>query len=555
MSQRSRGTVAGGRQRELEGLRGEGPDMKAIARSLVVVLVALVSVPALVVTATITTAVQLLATTALIMGGTQHPLSPPTDDSIFVNQYFGQAVNNYIIPGSNPAAPIDTYAVIYPAEFAPVFGSTTFDSSVSQGVSNLGACLGVNDGNCTVNHSPGVDSPTDDPPSPADTHFVVFGYSQSAVVVSLVKNQLVDNPSQYSDLNGTEIYLDSNPMRPNGGILGRGFEGMTIPLIGITFYGPTKNSCSANGQTVSCEQDADGFVTPTVDTAQEYDLLGGDAPAVPWNVLAWANSAAAYYYLHGEVPSHSLTEPGVVDQGKYGDTQYYLITSERLPILLPLQQIGVPDALLAVADAPIRVLIESGYYRDTSPGEHVTFQLLPQKDLGTLAVNLAASIPVGIDDGLQEAGLGRALGTNDVYRPFGVGGETYDKTDGTPQGVETGGNVFSDPVQQSQTLSIASDQPGDTGEQSKTEKTLKPLQLGNLGNNAVASNDDTSTTQTPLDGNLPNPLKVIRESLKFDPPKPLASLRPSGDGPLKKLVGALTGQRPKEESTGDDAAA
>jgi hypothetical protein len=38
--------------------------MKSIARSLIVVLVALIAVPALVVTATITTAVQLLATTA-----------------------------------------------------------------------------------------------------------------------------------------------------------------------------------------------------------------------------------------------------------------------------------------------------------------------------------------------------------------------------------------------------------------------------------------------------------------------------------------------------------
>ena len=46
--------------------------MKSIARSLVIVLVALIAVPALVVSVTMTAAVQLLATTALIMGGTQH---------------------------------------------------------------------------------------------------------------------------------------------------------------------------------------------------------------------------------------------------------------------------------------------------------------------------------------------------------------------------------------------------------------------------------------------------------------------------------------------------
>ena len=33
----------------------------------------------------------------------------------------------------------------------------------------------------------------DTPPTPgADEHFIVFGYSQSAVVASLVKNDLVD---------------------------------------------------------------------------------------------------------------------------------------------------------------------------------------------------------------------------------------------------------------------------------------------------------------------------------------------------------------------------
>ena len=58
--------------------------MKAIARSLVVILIALIAVPALAVSVTLTTAVQLLATTALIMGGTQHPLSLPTDTDDFV---------------------------------------------------------------------------------------------------------------------------------------------------------------------------------------------------------------------------------------------------------------------------------------------------------------------------------------------------------------------------------------------------------------------------------------------------------------------------------------
>ena len=60
-------------------------------------------------------------------------------------------------------------------------------------------------------------------------------------MASLVKKDLIDNPT--GALDGTDFFLVANPMRPNGGILARGFEGLTIPIIGITFYGPTENSC------------------------------------------------------------------------------------------------------------------------------------------------------------------------------------------------------------------------------------------------------------------------------------------------------------------------
>ncbi len=92
-------------------------------------------------------------------------------------------------------------------------------------------------------------------PNPATDDFIVFGYSQSAVVASLVKNDLIANPDLA--LDGTEIFVASNPMRANGGILARGPKGLTIPIIGITFYGPTQNSCSGE----VCDPN-DDFVTP-----------------------------------------------------------------------------------------------------------------------------------------------------------------------------------------------------------------------------------------------------------------------------------------------------
>jgi PE-PPE domain len=515
--------------------------MKAIARSLVVVLVALIAVPALVVSVTITATVQLLATTALIMGGTQHPLSPDVDSDSFVATYFDQAVNHYIVPGSHPPPPVTPYAVTYPAEFAPVFGTTTFDSSVEQGVANLGSCLGAADGDCAVRGG-------SQPPPASETHFVVFGYSQSAVVASLVKNQLIDGEIDDENLDGTEFYLISNPMRPNGGILGRGFEGMTIPLIGITFYGPTKNSCPTATPCSPTASATDPNIYPTVDVAQQYDFLGGDAPARPLNILAMANSLAAYAQLHGDVPTHQIGEDGMINQGKYGDTQYYLIASQRLPILMPLGTIGVPDPILAVVDAPLRVLIEDAYVRDASPGEHVQFQLLPVGDPIKLLTNLAESIPVGIDDGLQEAGVGRALGTQDVYRPFGVGGPVYSK-DSANEWEEV-------PAQSWNPVNIAPRSAGPTaspaaavGPSPATARHLAGDSNQTKSGDADAIVNDTKSDDTTVPpGTRPDPFGV-RGAFGADRPKPFAGLRPDGDGPIKQVFKKLTGQQHKDGDT------
>ena len=48
--------------------------------------------------------------------------------------------------------------------------------------------------------------------------------------------------------------------------------------------------------------------------------------------------------------------------------------------------------------------------------------------------------------------------------------------------------------------------------------------------------------------------RFLRGPIEFDRPKPFSGIRPSGDGPLKRIVNALTGQRPKptEADVGDD---
>ena len=389
--------------------------MKAIARSLVVVLVALIAVPALVVSTAITSAVQLLAATALILGGTQHSLGP-NDDPTYVDNYLDWATNGFIRPGyeEQPPPAINSVAVVYPAEFFPTFGTATMDQSVAAGRENVKNCLGASFADCDINETASGEAPQE------GDDFSVYGYSLSAIIASLVKNDIID--ANQTSLDGTQFFLIANPMRPNGGILARDFEGFTIPVIGITFYGPTENSCPSTG----CEED-DTLVTPTVDVAQQYDFLGGDAPMRPLNILAMTNSIMAYAQLHGPVQEHSLDEGGLIDQGQYGDTHYYMIPADTLPILQPLVTAGVPAPALALPDAILRVWIEDAYDRDSSPGEHVTFNYIPIGDPIGLIGNTLGAIPVGIDDTVDGFAGTRPLGTEPAG-PFGVGGPEVELT-------------------------------------------------------------------------------------------------------------------------------
>lgn len=393
--------------------------MRRFGRSVVAVVLALFGTVLLAVAWTAATAVQ-LAATALIMGGTGHPLSTPGDDPIsYINPYMSNAVNGFINlaaarptgTGNAPIADVDPgddrYAVITPEEFFPVAGAMTFDNSVAIGRANMNDC--VRGAGCLYNHNGLLDP---DPPAAAPVigdEFVIFGYSQSAVIASLVKRDLIENPGETPAV--TSIFLLANPMRPNGGILARGLGGLTIPILGVTFYGATPtNSCDT------------GNCIRTVDAVIQYDLLGGDAPASITNPLALLNSLVAYLYLHGPLQNANFGD--ALYQGSYGDTDYYLFPSKRLPLLMPLEPI-VPSPILTFLDAPLRAAIEGGYARGINPGIPTGMSLLPFLNPVQTIINIIAAIPVGIDDALAEIAGDpsfRPLGTAPVTSPFGVGG-------------------------------------------------------------------------------------------------------------------------------------
>jgi hypothetical protein len=511
-----------------------------------------------------TTIAQLLATTALIMGGTQHPLTAPTDQPPFVNTYMGNAVNGYIVPaGTNE--PINRVAVYTPEEFFPTFGSRTFDQSVEAGRGNLNKCVHASSG-CVYNTAVGSNAPA------AGDTFVIFGYSQSAVVATQVKRDLIAgyDPTNPGATPQTSFVLVANPNRPNGGILER-FYPYSIPILGVTFNGatPTNSPTDSKGN----------YIFPTTDVVRQYDGWG-DFPAYPLNLLATANAIAGIYYLHGDYSSVGLGD--AVYQGTTGDTRYYIIPTQRLPILRPLAQLGVPDPILAVLDAPLRVLIEAGYARTTNPGVPTLAGLVPLVNPITLLGNVAGSIPVGIDNGLQGIGVGRALGTTPAG-PFGVGGPTLPApppaapmmaaatAGGLGPAVTTESTATTDPPASSRSTILAAATAGGaarpaTAMQAPTTTQAKPLEPAATGASsptveptpavgapAQAAADPPPTQQPattaaasstpPVTRAEPDRPKV-RGPIEFDAPKPPA-LPPAGDKPSKGVSNALTGQGSK----------
>jgi PE-PPE domain-containing protein len=360
-----------------------GACVRRLVRSFGVFVLSLASTVVLAGTQTMTPLVALTAT-ALIMGGTGHPLSTPQDSQDFINSYTADANNDYILLtgfcGQGSCTPT---AVSTPEQFMPVSGTMPFDQSVGQGVGNLDQAISA---------------------QPIGESMVVFGYSQSARIASIEKGNLAAAGSTLP----LSFMLIGNPNRPNGGILER-FQGLSIPIAGITFDGATPTNTNFK----------------TVDVTRQYDGWS-DFPNNPLNPFATANAIAGINYLHSDYQSVGLGN--ALYQGSYGDTDYYMIPSQRLPLLMPLDQAGVPDPIVTMLDAPVRVLVESGYDRTISPGAPTQASILYFPNPVTTGTNFIIAIPTGIDDGAQEAAGIRPFGTPpiDQRSPYGVGGPPVD---------------------------------------------------------------------------------------------------------------------------------
>jgi len=342
-------------------------------------------------------------TTVLVMGGTGNPLSTPPDTIEYVQSYTSAAVNNFISPSSMtgtgiPGGSYNAVAAITPER------STAIRESIAEGLANLDGC--IESTTCDYNQDIGSTAP-----SPSDT-FVVFGYSQSAAIAMLEKAKLA---TEYAPGEGPEVsFVVIGNARPNGGLASRDVTGIvTYLLLGVKRSELVTDPVPTDTQ------------YSTVDIAQQYDGFA-DFPLNPLNLVADLNAYAGILQLHRAYSDHSLSDPGVINQGKYGDTSYYMISTPVLPLLMPLQTLGPAGSVMADAlDPTLRVIVESAYDRTISPGVPTPFNPLYFPHPVKTAVSFVVAIPTGVDNALQDTLGVRPFGTQRPG-PYGVGGPSVD---------------------------------------------------------------------------------------------------------------------------------
>ncbi|MBY0443080.1 MAG: PE-PPE domain-containing protein [Mycobacteriaceae bacterium] len=261
--------------------------------------------------------------TALIMGGVGNPDPIPL--------YISAVQNRYIQPLYATAHPLGLWT---PQQFWPTPGADamTFGQSVSQGLTLLDAGIKAQ--------------------LAAGNSVVVFGYSESATIASLHMQALSALPVELRpDPSQLSFVLIGNPSNPNGGLLAR-FPGLYIPILDVPFTGATPANTPY----------------PTSMYTIQYDGLV-DAPRYPLNILADANAFMGFWTgVHAEYPwldpsqlanAHLLpTSPGYT-----GNTQYYLLLHQDLPLLSPIRTHlpYVGNALAELVQPDLRVLVDLGY--------------------------------------------------------------------------------------------------------------------------------------------------------------------------------------------------
>ncbi|WP_264960676.1 PE-PPE domain-containing protein, partial [Mycobacterium kiyosense] len=186
--------------------------------------------------------------------------------------------------------------------------------------------------------------------------------------------------------------LTGNEMNPNGGMLSR-FPGLALPALGLDFYGATPSDTPY--QVANYTLEYDGFA---------------DFPRYPLNFLADLNALAGIIYVHPTYFDLSVAQVNNAVQlptspGYTGNTTYYAIPTQNLPLLEPLRAlpvIGNPLANLLQPD--LKALVNLGYgdpahgYSTSYADVATPFGLFPEVPPQVVTNALVAGTQQGIHD-------------------------------------------------------------------------------------------------------------------------------------------------------------
>ncbi len=341
-----------------------------------------------------TAAVQAAAATQpLILGPSGVPI-PST-------RYVGTVMDYYVLPNSPDGA--ETPQVVFtPEGLYPITGvnSLPLDTSVDQGMKILSDTLAL---------------------LPDGTTTTVFGYSQSAIIGSLLEAGYISPTSPYNDdptppaipdglKDSISFIYVGNELNPNGGFLSR-FPDLNLPSLGIPFYGPTPENAY-----------------PTTNYAREYDGFA-DFPRYPLNLLSVVNALFGIAYVHTEYTpgptcrSFCLTKQEVEEAIPLPTTSptqnYYFMPTEDLPLLQPLRAIPfIGNPIADLIQPVLKVIVDLGYgdpahgfASATQPDANVLvpFGLFPDVNPFEVLGKLVDGVRQGIGDFIADFGPGGSI--------------------------------------------------------------------------------------------------------------------------------------------------
>jgi hypothetical protein len=169
----------------------------------------------------------------------------------------------------------------------------------------------------------------------------IYGYSQSAVVVSL---EMANLQAHGVPTSNASFFIVGNPMNPNGGFYER-FAGLQLPSLGMNFYGATPSNAY-----------------PTKIYTIEYDSVA-DYPRYPIDIFSDLNAALStnHFYYH-VLTQQQINSAVPLPTSGPTQTQYYMIPSPDLPLAAAFR--GIPFIGNPIADLlepDLTYLVNLGY--------------------------------------------------------------------------------------------------------------------------------------------------------------------------------------------------